>query len=221
MPSSQSICSILLAFGLLFHVAYGSGISAREDTRSIEVIGYRTVSSTEASMVSRYHRVSTGSYELTDRNQIGNGLYLVNKHPGWSTKENDDTWFCSISANSKAYKDATKVWIPRKAKSAASRRREVLWFQDEKVILNYITSKAPGSPGKAVRFSYIPNTFGDWQMVIPDELIESDELGLSMTCFDSKRKLKDYSIKPYQEWKGLGIIGGPNSKKWFSRWRSS
>ncbi|EKD13055.1 hypothetical protein MBM_08817 [Drepanopeziza brunnea f. sp. 'multigermtubi' MB_m1] len=199
MLSSQSVCSVLLALGVLLDRAHGK-----------KVIAYRTVAKEEAAYINEHHKPHRDKIydERRDRNfkrQLGNGFYTVNKPGNWDGV--GDEWYCVIEADDDKMEEVGKVWVPKTTPGDGGRPKH-LW-DDEDAILEYIGTLMP-DPEKALRFSYIV-PLPKLQMVIPTEMINSDELDFSAECWQTQAELEAYSSETvdWTSWKIAGEDPGP------------
>ncbi|EKD12989.1 hypothetical protein MBM_08751 [Drepanopeziza brunnea f. sp. 'multigermtubi' MB_m1] len=207
MRLSQSICSTLLASSFLFGNAQG-----KDDRR---IIGYRTVSRAEADFINKNNKL----YRDTDFdlmallfNQFGPGFNIVNVPAGWPGAP--DEWYCVIEADRKKFNSASKLWIPEDYQQVnwiKSVQVIPLWSGNEHDVKSYIRSKKL-DPEKTLRF--LPVTLLDpdrnelLQMIIPTEVVNSNQLDLWAECWETKRELYDYSRETvyYMSW---NIVGKP------------
>jgi hypothetical protein len=134
----------------------------------------------------------------------------VNKPAGW--EGDDDDWYCVIEADIEKFSQVGKIWIPPywdKPVYSEITEEIQLWEGEEDDLMEYIVVRTKMSnPEKALRFSYV-----SWwhqtelQMVIPTQMVNSEELGLWAICFPKSEELKRYSSEVV-DWKSWGDIKG-------------
>ncbi|EKD16067.1 uncharacterized protein L3040_003506 [Drepanopeziza brunnea f. sp. 'multigermtubi'] len=205
MLRSKSTLATLLALGSLFNGA--QGLPGAHD----QVIGYAKVSSRQAQRIIM-HTNRLPVEESRPDQLIGPGFYMMNK-PDWDVDEEDRSRYCVIKANKKKMEEIEKVWVPKsyEQKNADGETvKQNLWGEEEEVILEYIqiildlaksseasTSEASTSevlmpkPERVLRFSSVPDRYWLYQMNIPTELVNDNDLELRPTCFESVQNLKE------------------------------
>ncbi|WQF85934.1 hypothetical protein CDEST_10948 [Colletotrichum destructivum] len=163
------------------------------------IIGYRTVSETQAA---RYNRAGT----LTDDGnligtQIGSGVYTTPMRGGWPGTSS--SWYCVIMADSAAMDKVYKARIPQ------TFRDKNVWFRGDATVDAYIKLVAPSAnPKKTIRISKISGNEDELQMVIPPGLLNSNRggLGITASCKETIDELPAV-IVDYDDW--VKVFGSP------------
>ncbi|KAJ5047327.1 uncharacterized protein L3040_003154 [Drepanopeziza brunnea f. sp. 'multigermtubi'] len=209
MLQSRSIFAALLALSFFFNGAQAWF------WRSRIVIGYAIVSEEQAARINQDHKLGLQEFSYTP--QLGPGFYLVNKIENLMSRAGSR--YCAVQARKWKVRRIAKVNIPETYDKMTPRgvRTQRLWARDEKVIEEYIQTRALITPPeKALRFAWIMGLEGELQMAIPAKLLSDEKsLYLYAECFETERELAEFS-KEVIRWDTWKITGDRGQKGWLN-----
>ncbi|EKD20387.1 hypothetical protein MBM_01069 [Drepanopeziza brunnea f. sp. 'multigermtubi' MB_m1] len=189
---------LLLALGFLFSEAQGF-LDGRK------TIGYRSVSKEEAEIINADNKLhkDEDADSLKYLNPLGFGSYL--EPDIWPGEPGD--WYCAVEADSSKLDKIRKVWIPefwKRTDQFGNLIGEEELYGNEALTVGYIGTVVP-EPQKALRFSEV-GLNRELSMLIPTQVIDSDDLELWCKCYETKEELREASDGAI-DWEAWGIEG--------------